>query len=154
MALYPTTSEGGRGLGRTRGWYLLPTSLAASGDFAGGGAGAGWSDTGPGNDPASIDAFEGGGAARRGSPLQLATAGTANSGGGGGGGSSPGTPADAQKGAAGGSGFVVVRSKTNSPSVYPAPSSRTFADVSGPGSNHTEITIVVDNIMSLLDQEH
>ena len=67
--LYPTTSEGGRGLGRTRGWYLLPTSLAASGDFAGGGAGAGWSDTGPGNDPASIDAFEGGGAARRGSPL-------------------------------------------------------------------------------------
>ena len=34
----------------------------------------------------------------------------------------------------------VVRYKTNSPSVYPAPSSRTFADVSGPGSNHTEIT--------------
>ena len=138
--LYPTTSEGGRGLGRTRGWNLLPTSLAASGDFAGGGAGAGWSDTGPGTDPASIDAFEGGGAARRGAPLANATAGTANSGGGGGGGSSPGTPADAQKGAAGGSGFVVVRYKTNSPSVYPAPSSRTFADVSGPGSNHTEIT--------------
>ena len=68
------------------------------------------------------------------------TAGTANSGGGGGGGSSPGSPADAQKGAAGGSGFVVVRYKTSSTTVYPAPSSRTFADVSGPGSNHVEIT--------------
>ena len=56
-----------------------------------------------------------------------------------GGGSSPGSPADAQ-GAAGGSGFVVVRYKTSSTTVYPAPSSRTFADVSGPGSNHTEIT--------------
>ena len=138
--LYPRTGTGGRGLGRGRGWYLLPTSFAASGDFAGGGAGAGWSDTGPGTDPAEIAAYEGGGAARRGSPLQLATAGTANSGGGGGGGSSPGTPADAQKGAAGGSGFVVVRYKTSSTTVYPAPSSRSFADVSGPGTNHTEIT--------------
>ena len=138
--LYPRTSTGGRGLGRTLGWNYLPTGFADSGDFAGGGAGAGWSDTGPGTEPAEIAAYEGGGTARRGSPLQLAGAGTANSGGGGGGGSSPGTPADAQKGAAGGSGFVIVKYKTSDTTVYPAPSSRTFADVSGPGSNHTEIT--------------
>ena len=137
---YPRIGTGGRGLGRTQGWYLLPTSFAASGDFGGGGAGAGWSDTGPGSDPAEIAAYEGGGTARRGTPLQLAGAGTASSGGGGGGGSAPGTPADAQKGGAGGTGFVVVRYKTSSTTVYPAPSSRTFADVSGPGSNHVEIT--------------
>ena len=138
--LDPGTAEGGRGLGRTLGWNMLPTSFAASGDFAGGGAGAGWSDTGPGTTPFQVDAFEGGGAGRSGSPLQNAGAGTANSGGGGAGGSAPGTPADAQKGGAGGSGFVVVRYKTSSVTTYPAPSSRTFADVSGPGSNHVEIT--------------
>ena len=130
--LDPGSAEGGRGLGRTLGWYMLPTSFAASGDFAGGGAGAGWSDTGPGT-PFQVDAFEGGGAGRSGAPLQLAGAGTANSGGGGAGGSAPGTPADAQKGGAGGSGFVVVRYRTSTiaSTIYPAPSARSFADVGG-----------------------
>lgn len=135
--LYPRTSTGGRGIGRGRGLYTLPTNFAAAGDFAGGGAGAGWSDTGPGNNPTQVAAFEGGGTARFGAPLVLAGAGTANSGGGGGGGSAPGDPADAQKGGAGGSGFVLVKYKTSADTLYPAPSSRTFADVSG---GNAEIT--------------
>ena len=103
---WPTgnSAKGGIGIGSpTIPW--LPSSQGDSGFFGGGGSGAGWSDTGPGTTPFSIDAAQGGGGnARAGQPTGTNTAGTDGTGGGGAGGQS-----GPQAGTDGGTGIVIIR---------------------------------------------
>ena len=85
---------------------MAPTSYGDNGYFAGGGAGAAWSDSGPSNDPFNIEGGQGGGGdSRGGNPLGTVTAGQRNTGGGGGGGN--GNPS--VHGQPGGSGIIILR---------------------------------------------
>tara|TARA_R110002012_G_scaffold6020_1_gene27571 strand:- start:1444 stop:2859 length:1416 start_codon:yes stop_codon:yes gene_type:complete len=106
---------GGGGQGGQGGTGVTSCITASPVGYAGGGGG-GNSDDGPSSNLPNAPSVGGGGSGGTGippspGPVSLATAGTANTGGGGGGGAHRYSPPDNYRGAAGGSGIVIIRYK-------------------------------------------
>jgi len=125
--LYIDNGSGGYGFGRDQ-LPWIPTNFGYNGQFGGGGAAGGWSDTGPANTQGAIGrADDGGGTGTHGSPVLSNTSGVDGSGGGGAGGQ-----AGPQAGTRGGSGSVLIRYKTTGVAIDDAP--QTFASLTSPNS--------------------
>ena len=134
-------SRGGNGIGSpTIPW--LPTAYGDSGYFAGGGAGAAWSDSGPGSTPFNIEGGQGGGGdSRGGAPLGTVTAGQRNTGGGGGGGN--GNPS--VHGQPGGSGIIIIRY----PHTEPTPPVQGGDFIATPGNGYKYHTFTAPGTLIL-----